>query len=210
MPIMPSLHRHQRIGGEPADMALPEHGAGGDVGGLRLFDRQRHRLGVDVEAEAPMAVDHGRGRRFLHDGPFRAGHDVAGLDAVDIGRDRDDAVRVMAGEVGVDAADGDRVGLLLGCAGGPEQRRADARETVGLDDRHGISSCDARARSGSCLLSVGRHGLKAVAESNGQNRSPCRVQMQTAPGFHRGGMRSRPGALIGRDPRHGCGVRMEP
>ena len=158
-------HRHHRIGGEPADMALPEHGARRDIGGLRLLDRQRHRLGVDMEAEPPMAVDHGRGRRFLHDGPLRAGHDMSGLDAVDIGRNRDDAVRVMAGEIGVDAADGDRAGFLVRGAGGLEQCRTDAREAVGLDNGHGISSFDARAGRGSCLLFVlfRHHGLKAMA-----------------------------------------------
>lgn len=31
-PIMPLAHRHHRIGGQPPDMALPEHGAGRDVG----------------------------------------------------------------------------------------------------------------------------------------------------------------------------------
>jgi hypothetical protein len=135
-------------------MALPEHGARRDIGGLRLFDGQRHRLGVDMKAEAPMAVDHGRGRRFLHDGPFRARHDMSGLDAVDIGRDRDDAVGIMSGEVGVDAADGYRVGFLVRCAGGPEQSRADMCETVGLDDRHGVSSLNARTKRGSCSLSL--------------------------------------------------------
>ena len=150
-------HRHHRIGREPPDMALPEHGAGRDIGGLRLLDRQRHRLGVDMETKAPVAVDHGRGRRFLHDGPLRAGHDMAGLDAVDIGRDRDHPVRIMAGEVGVDAADSDRIGLFLRRAGGSQQRRADPRETIGLNDWHGVSSDDGpRGNSGSCLLSFSR------------------------------------------------------
>ncbi|MET4843471.1 hypothetical protein ABIF62_003966 [Bradyrhizobium japonicum] len=121
-------------------MALPEHGAGGDIRRLRLFDRQRHRLGVDVEAEPPLAVDHGRGRRFLDDGPFGAGHDVAGLDAVDVGRNRDHTVGVVTGEVGVDAARGHRIGLFLGSSGGAEQRGADEREAVGLDDGHGVPS----------------------------------------------------------------------
>ena len=68
---------------------------------------------------------------------------------------------VMAGEVGIDAADGDRMGLFVGRAGGLEQRRADARETVGLDDRHSPGFLwRARDLSGSCLLS-GPHGLKA-------------------------------------------------
>ena len=121
-------------------MALPEHRAGRDIGGLGLFDRHRHRLGIDVKAEAPMAVDYGRGRRFLDDGPLGARHDMTGLDAVDIGRDRDHPVRVMTGEVGIDAADRDGAGFLLRCAGGSEQRRANARETVGMDVRHGVSS----------------------------------------------------------------------
>jgi len=132
-------HRHQRIGSEAADMALPEHGAGGDIRRLRLLDRQRHRLGVDVKTKTPMAVDHGGGRRFLDDGPFCAGNDVPGLDPVDIGGDRDYAVGIVAGEIGVDAAACDRVGLFLGSSGGTKQRGADAREAVGLDDRHGVS-----------------------------------------------------------------------
>jgi hypothetical protein len=119
-------------------MALAEHGAGGDVGGLRLFDGHRHRLGVDVKSKPPMAVDHRRGRRFLHDGPFGAGHDMPGLDAVDIGRDCDDPMRIVAGEVGVDATDRHRVRFLVRGAGRLEQRGADARESVGLDDRHGV------------------------------------------------------------------------
>ncbi|MGY4500670.1 hypothetical protein ACVWYH_004601 [Bradyrhizobium sp. GM24.11] len=121
-------------------MALPEHGAGGDVRRFGLFDRQRHRLGVDVETKTPVAVDHGRRRRFLDDGPFGAGDDVPGLDAIDIGRNRDHAVGVMAGEIGVDAADGNSVGFFLGGSGGTEQRSGYSREAVGLDDGHGVPS----------------------------------------------------------------------
>jgi hypothetical protein len=46
----------------------------------------------------------------------------------------------MAGEIGVDAADGNSVGFFLGGSGGTEQRSADAREAVGLDDWHGVPS----------------------------------------------------------------------
>src|SRR5436305_8096043 len=119
-------------------MALPEYRAGRDIGGLRLLDGQRHRLGVDTKTKAPMAVDHGRGRRFLDDGPFRAGNDMAGLDAVDIGRDCDNAVGVVARQIGVDAAHRHGAGLFVRCAGGLEQRSADARETVGLNGRHKV------------------------------------------------------------------------
>jgi hypothetical protein len=142
-------------------MALPEHGAGGDVGFLRFFDGQRHRLGIDVKAEPPMAVDHGRGRRFLNDGPWRAGHDMAGLDAVDIGRDRDDAVGIVTGKVGVDAADRDCAGFLVRCAGRLQQRGADAGETLGLNDWHGFPL--ENARGSRVLLVVAPHRLKRVA-----------------------------------------------
>src|SRR5688500_19653919 len=59
-----------------------------------------------------------RALRALHSFPTRRSSDL-----------------VMAGEVGVDAAGGDCACLLLRCAGALQQRRADARETVGLDDR---------------------------------------------------------------------------
>jgi len=141
-------HRHHRIGGQPPDMALPEHRAGRDIGGPGFFDGQRHRPGVDVKSKTPVAVDHRRGRRFLHDRPWRAGNDVPGPDAVDIGRDRDDSVRVVARQVGVDAAGCDGLRFLVRRPGGPEQRRANARQTVGLHDRHGSSSFHARAEAG--------------------------------------------------------------
>jgi hypothetical protein len=50
---------------------------------------------------------------FLHNGPFAAGHDVAVLDAVDVGRNCNHAVGIMPGDVGVDGSAGDRLGLLL-------------------------------------------------------------------------------------------------
>ena len=87
-----------------------------------------------------MAVDDGRGRRFLHDLELGPGHDVAGLDTVDVGRHGDDAVGVVARQIGIDAADGDRVRLLLRRAGGPQQRGADFSQAIGLNDRHCTSS----------------------------------------------------------------------
>ena len=75
------------------------------------------------------------------------------LDAVDIGRDRDHPMGIMAREVGVHATRRHGTRFLVRRAGGLEQRRANARETVGLDDWHGGSSFGARAEGGSCLLS---------------------------------------------------------
>ena len=39
---------------------------------------------------------------LLGDDPRRLRHDVAGLDAVDVGRDQNDAVAVMSDQVGAD------------------------------------------------------------------------------------------------------------
>ena len=142
-------------------MALPEHSAGGDIRRLRFLDRQRHRLGVDVEAETPLAVDHGRGRRFLDDGPFGAGNDVAGLDAVDIGGNGDHAVGVVSREIGVDATGGDRIGLFLGGPGGMEQCCADAGEAVGRNHRHGVPSIVA------LVITLGGRLLGAIVSKQG-------------------------------------------
>src|SRR5271156_3705198 len=68
----------------------------------------------------------------------------------------------MAGEIGVDAADGDRIGFFPGGTGGSEQRRADLRETLGLNDRHGGSSWFLPAWV--LLVFVGAHGLKAMVQ----------------------------------------------
>src|SRR5262249_56568025 len=57
-------------------------------------------------------------------------------DAVDIGRDGDNAVRIVAGEIGIDAACSHRAGLLVRRAGSLQERRADAGETIDLHDRH--------------------------------------------------------------------------
>jgi len=121
-------------------MTLTKHGAGRDIRCPCLLDRQLHRLRVDVEAKPPMAIDDGGGRRFLHDRPLGSGHDMPDLDAIDVGRDGDHPVRVMAGEIGIDAAGGNGNRFLIRGARSPEQRRANARKMVGLHQRHGISS----------------------------------------------------------------------
>src|SRR5438132_5465659 len=112
-------------------MTLAEHRRGGDIARLGLFDGQPHRPLVDDVAEAPMAVDDGRRRRFLDDDPGRAGHDMADLDALDIGRDLNDAVRIMADQVGADDMVHDQRRLVFGRAGGDEQRAADLFKAFG-------------------------------------------------------------------------------
>ena len=83
-----------------------------------------------------MTVDDGGRRRFLDDDPGRAGDDVADLDALDIGRDLDDAVRIMAYQIGADDVAHDERGFLFRRAGGDEQRASDFFETFGGYFRH--------------------------------------------------------------------------
>ena len=107
-------------------MTLSKHRRRGNIGLLGFLDRETHgSFGHDV-AKPPVAIDHRRGRRLLDDRPRRARHDVADLNAVDIGRDLDDPVRVVTGQVGVDAVAHHDLGLFGRCAGGNQQLRADA------------------------------------------------------------------------------------
>ena len=124
-------------------MALAQDGAGGDVGCLGLLDGEFHRPVGDRKAEAPVAVDDGRGRAFLHDLERRARHDVALVHAVDVGRDGDDAVAVVAGEVGEHAALGDEACLLGRGAVGLQELGGDFGELVGFDDdgHGGVLTC---------------------------------------------------------------------
>ena len=97
---------------------------------------------------------------------------MAGLDAIDIGRDRDDPVRVVAGEVGIDAAVRDGVCFLVRGAGSPEERRTDAGKTVGLDDRHGVPvAMPARGRI--LLVVTPRMVSKRRPDGNDLGRNFC-------------------------------------
>src|SRR5262245_61601683 len=112
-------------------MTLAKDRGRGDVGGLCFLDREPHRAFVDHEAKPPMPVDHGRRGGFLHDLERRARRDVADLDAVDIARNLDDPVRVVAGQIGGNAAARDDVGLLGRGTATDQQRRADPLQPVG-------------------------------------------------------------------------------
>ena len=134
------LLRHQRIGGEAANMALAKHRAGGDVLLFSFFDGQLHRsLGGDV-AKAPVPVDDRGGWRFLGDHPRRAGHDVADLHTVDIGGDLNDAVAVMAGQVGLDTMARNDFCFVGRCASGLQQGAGDLVQAFRLDCWHVCSS----------------------------------------------------------------------
>ena len=119
-------------------MTLTKHRRRRDVRFLGLFDRQAHGALVDDIAEAPVPVDNRGGRRFLNDFPGRARHDVADFDALYIGRDLDDSVRVMAGEVGVDHMPHDDLGLFGRGARRHKQRPPDLAQPLRRNFRHRV------------------------------------------------------------------------
>ena len=139
--------RHQRIGRQPPDMALAEHRRRRDVLLLRLVDRHPHRAVGHHVAKSPVPIDDHRGRRLFLHVERRAGNDVADLDAIDIARDQDDAVRIMPDQVGTDVVARDGRGLLRRCARLLQQRPGDLHQLLGLHVRHGHPPLSASAVS---------------------------------------------------------------
>ena len=117
-------------------MALAEHRRRRDIALFGLLDGQPHRLLVGDVAKRPNGRRRPCGRRFLDDDPGRAGDDMADLDALDIGRDLDDPVRIVADEIGADDVAHDERGLLRRARGGDKQRPPDLVETFRRDFRH--------------------------------------------------------------------------
>jgi hypothetical protein len=117
-------------------MALAEHGSSSDVGSVGLLDGQPHGAFVGDVAKSPVAIDNRCRRRFPHDRPRRARHDVAGLDAVDVAGNLDDAVRIMPDQVGLHAVPHHRRRFLRRRAGRDQQRLADALQTFRGNLRH--------------------------------------------------------------------------
>ena len=84
-------------------MALVIYGCRRHVCFLGLLNCDIHGALIDHVAETPIAINNGRGRAFLHYFKRRAWHDMAAVDPIDIGRNLDDAMRIMTGQIGVDA-----------------------------------------------------------------------------------------------------------
>ena len=94
---------------------------------------------------------------------------MAGPHPVDISRDGDDAVAIMAGEIGVGAVAHDDFGFGRGRAGGDQQGLADFTEAGGWDFGHGKSpsgafalTSHARQRRARCVDGHWSAPLRAV------------------------------------------------
>ena len=101
---------------DPAEMAGIAQRDRGEPGRLRLRDADVDRLRRDRLAEAVVAVDDGEGGRVDDAGQSLIGRQLALERPVDIARHADDAVAVVAGEIGADERGGNAARLLLAAA----------------------------------------------------------------------------------------------
>ena len=105
---------------DAADVTALADGDDADSGAACFADGEIEGFEADDLAKAPAAFDDGEGVGLVHDGDVLADGDVAGLHPVDVFGDTEDAVRVVAGEVGVDEVLGDDAGFIGFDAGGDE------------------------------------------------------------------------------------------
>ncbi len=95
--VLQGLHRIERRG---AGMVRHARANPGDAGGASLLDRAVGRMAHDEMAEAVIAIDESGGRPVLDHPEARRQIDPARLDAPDVLRQAEDAVTVLAAQIG--------------------------------------------------------------------------------------------------------------
>ena len=110
----------------------------------RLVDGHLRRAPRDDLPETEVAVEDRRGRRLLEDTHRRAWVRLPLPDGTDVLRDPDDAVRVVAPEVGADEEAGHPGGVASGAEGGEDT----GREGLQPVDSEGLHVSASRAGSG--------------------------------------------------------------
>ena len=122
---------------QPADVAEVPARAGRQAQLAGLGDHQVEQpVRLDL-AQPPVAVDDHDGGRVDVDRQLGPGLVVPLAEEVDVLREPEDAVRVVAPEVGADEVAGDGLGVVLGHAGGDEEAGGEVLERRGVEDRHG-------------------------------------------------------------------------
>ena len=122
---------------DTADMAGVAQGDCRQSHRLRLLDADVDGLRRNRLAEAKAAIDDRDYRRIDEARDRLVGNEIAGLDPGDIARHADDAVAVVASEIGVDERGGDLARLLGPTADALEDLRAEIDQRIGGNvDRH--------------------------------------------------------------------------
>jgi hypothetical protein len=103
-------------------MPLLVNGDGGDMMLSGLGNGQFHSACGDRVAKPPVAIDVGGGWRFALDLKWGAGHNMPTLDTRNAGRQQNNAVRVMSGQVRPHQVLHNNLGLRCGGPGSLKQR----------------------------------------------------------------------------------------
>src|ERR1700722_19709615 len=98
----------------------------GDAMPRTLGDAEPHRLLANRLPETELAIDHGNRIVFEHDFDRAIGKHLAGAQPLHIRGYPDDAVRIVADEVGLDEMNGDALGFVGLTAGRLENGRDEA------------------------------------------------------------------------------------
>ncbi len=180
------VERHQPGGGralapvadatEMPDIAQPDHR---DAALPGLADAEIHRLLADRLAEPEIAVDDGVHRGFGDDADRLPGAHEILLDPQHVARHADDAVAVVAGEIGRDQVAGGARRLGAGATGGGENVGDKAAQLVDGDRDRGLLGhvCyfpPMRAAGARLLAPYGRQAAGASIQARARRPIPGR------------------------------------
>ena len=143
----PGFQRPLRPVADPSQVAGIAQGHDGDPVRPGLGDADVDRLRADGLAEAVIAIDHRHRLGVGDDGDVLPGLHGAGLHPHQVTGHADDAVAVVAGQVGLDQVAADALTLVGGAAGGGEGVADETAQGFGVDDGHGAPGMGQRMRA---------------------------------------------------------------
>ncbi len=128
-------------GADPADVRGVAQADHGDAVLSRPLDAERDRLPGDHLAVALLAVDRDQRAAVMHDPGLAVGAHAALLQKLEVRKNPDHAVGIVADQVGVDQMLGDRLRLVQVRAGVPEDADDEALQRPGGDPHDDAPCC---------------------------------------------------------------------
>ena len=133
--------RHHGVERRRAGMVAHSRAHPGEACGFGLLDRRHGCKTHDQMAHAVIAVDKRGGRTLLHDPDVRTRVDPARLEAPQIERQPDHAVRVAAAQIGLDHQPRDNLRIIGGKSGSLEGAHDESRQCRRRDTRRIARGC---------------------------------------------------------------------
>ena len=134
--------RHHGVERRRAGMVAHSRAHPGNACGFGLLDRRHRGKTHDQMAHAVVAVDERGGRTLLYDVYMRTRVDPARLEAPQIKRQADHAVRVAAAQIGLDHQSGGNLRIRGGKTGSLEGALDESRQRRRRDTRRIARGCD--------------------------------------------------------------------